>query len=69
MKICDVPKLSAMLHNAAVQEATSSKKGPHKQSSSILGSQPTSAAASFQQSVCGIVNLVLAWNLGYSNAI
>jgi hypothetical protein len=40
-----------MLQNDAVQEATSSKNGPHRQSSSAFGSQSDIAAAWFQQSV------------------
>lgn len=47
------PRFSPMLQNADVQEATSSKKGPQRQSSSASGSQSEFAAASFQQFVCG----------------
>jgi hypothetical protein len=45
-----LPRLSAALHIAAVHEVTASKKAPHAQSSSRLGLQSTSPAASFQQS-------------------
>jgi hypothetical protein len=63
----NILKLSPMLHNAAVQEATSSKKGPHRQSSSVLGSQSDTDAASFQQLVLGIVSLMLECDADYRN--
>lgn len=44
-------KLSSRLHVSLVQSVKASKKGPHKQVSSVLGSHPASTAASFQQSV------------------
>jgi hypothetical protein len=47
-----IPRLSAIPQAAAVHCVTSSKKGPHKQSSSVLGSQFAVTAAWFQQSVC-----------------
>lgn len=49
----NLPKLSSRLHVSLVQSVKASKKGPHKQVSSVLGSHPASTAASFQQSVCG----------------
>jgi hypothetical protein len=45
-----IPRFSPMLQVVPVQAATSSKKSPHKHSSSTLGSQSTIPAASFQQS-------------------
>lgn len=44
-------KLSERLHVSLVQSITASKKAPHKQASSSLGSHPASTAASFQQSI------------------
>lgn len=52
----DVPKLSAALHVCAVQYVTASKKGPHKQSSLVLGSHRAFTAASFQQLPYGSVS-------------
>lgn len=54
--LSDVPKLSPALHVCAVQYVTASKKGPHKQSSLVLGSQRAFTAASFQQLVYGAVS-------------
>lgn len=65
MNRVDILRLSPILHNAAVQEATSSKKGPHRQSSSVLGSQSETDAASFQQLVLGIVSLMLECDTVY----
>jgi hypothetical protein len=65
MNRVNILKLSLMLHSAAVQEATSSKKGPHRQSSSVLGSQSEIDAASFQQLVLGIVSVMLECDAYY----
>ena len=46
-----LPRLSPTLHKADVHEITSSKKGPQRHLSSVLGSHPALAAASFQQSI------------------
>ena len=54
--LSDVPKLSPALHVCAVQYVTASKKGPHKQSSLVLGSQRAFTAASFQQLIYGFVS-------------
>lgn len=51
-KDMDVPRFSPILHAPAVHEVTAPKKGPHKQSSSVFGSQPATTAASFQQFIC-----------------
>jgi hypothetical protein len=59
--------LSPKLHNAEVHEATSSKNGPHKQASSVLGSQPDIEAASFQQSVYDTISSILNSNAGWSH--
>jgi hypothetical protein len=65
----DLPRLSPKSHNAEVHEATSSKKGPHRQSSSVLGSQPDIDAASFQQFVYKIVSSGLNNHAGWSHLI
>lgn len=48
----NVPRFSPILHVAAEHDVTASKKGPHRQLSSALGSQPATTAASFQQFIC-----------------